>query len=162
MNATGLYWWQVERLRYWLGAIRQQAITWVNVHPDLHHHMVSPCHNEVNTKYIPMMTNSVQWTHVWWDFNGLNRNYYDTYNIFYSTPLLHIIIFLSIKTSKNSKLWAACARTYNHPLVLSLTCRWIFHVQPAPIINPSNIKLYWMQLTVTKLSIYQTLGPDSR
>ena len=33
--------------RYWLGAVRQQAITWVNVEPDLCGHMVSLDHNEL-------------------------------------------------------------------------------------------------------------------
>ena len=35
----------------WLGAVRQQAITWSNVDPDLCPHMTSPGHNELN----PMM-----------------------------------------------------------------------------------------------------------
>ena len=34
--------------RWWLGAVRQQAITWVNVDPDLCRHMVSLGHNELN------------------------------------------------------------------------------------------------------------------
>ena len=33
--------------REWLGAVRQQAITWVNVDPDLCRHMVSLGHNEL-------------------------------------------------------------------------------------------------------------------
>ena len=33
--------------RYWLGAVRQQAITWANVDPDLCRHMASPGHNEI-------------------------------------------------------------------------------------------------------------------
>ena len=33
--------------RQWLGAIRQQAITWTNVDPDIFHHMASPGHNEL-------------------------------------------------------------------------------------------------------------------
>ena len=32
----------------WLGAIRQQAITWANVDPDLCHHTVSLCHIVLN------------------------------------------------------------------------------------------------------------------
>ena len=32
---------------YWLGAVRQQPITWANVHPDLCHYMASICHNEL-------------------------------------------------------------------------------------------------------------------
>ena len=32
---------------WWLGAVRQQAITWVNVEPDLCRHMVSLGHNEL-------------------------------------------------------------------------------------------------------------------
>ena len=36
-------WW----LRWWLGAIRQQAITWANVDPDLCHHMASLSQNEL-------------------------------------------------------------------------------------------------------------------
>ena len=37
--------------RYWLGAVRQQAITWANVDPDLCRHMASLCHNEL-MKYL--------------------------------------------------------------------------------------------------------------
>ena len=33
--------------RYWLGAVRQQAITWTNVDPDLSRHMASLGHNEL-------------------------------------------------------------------------------------------------------------------
>ena len=33
--------------RQWLGAIRQQVITWANVDPDLRHHMASLGHNEL-------------------------------------------------------------------------------------------------------------------
>ena len=33
--------------RWWLGVVRQQAITWANVDPDLCHHMVSLGHNEL-------------------------------------------------------------------------------------------------------------------
>ena len=38
-----------HRLRYWLGAIRQQAITLANVDQDLCHHMVPQDHNELKT-----------------------------------------------------------------------------------------------------------------
>ena len=34
-------------LRQWLGAVRQQAITWANVDPDLCRHMASLGHNEL-------------------------------------------------------------------------------------------------------------------
>ena len=34
--------------RKWLDAIRQQAITWTNVDPELRCHMVSLGHNELN------------------------------------------------------------------------------------------------------------------
>ena len=33
--------------RYWLGAVRQQAITWDNVDPDSCHHMLPLGHNEL-------------------------------------------------------------------------------------------------------------------
>ena len=33
--------------RLWLGAIRQQAVTWVNIDQDLYHHMLSLSHNEL-------------------------------------------------------------------------------------------------------------------
>ena len=33
--------------RYWIGAVRQQAITWANVDPDLYCHMASLGHNEL-------------------------------------------------------------------------------------------------------------------
>ena len=33
-------------LRSWLGAVRQQAITWASVNPDLCRHMASPGHSE--------------------------------------------------------------------------------------------------------------------
>ena len=36
--------------RKWLGAVRQQAITWANVDPDLCRHTASPGHNELNTQ----------------------------------------------------------------------------------------------------------------
>ena len=35
--------------RWWLSAVRQQAITWVNVDPDLCRHMVSLGHSELTT-----------------------------------------------------------------------------------------------------------------
>ena len=35
-------------LRRWLGAVRQQAITWANVDPDLCHLIMSLGHNELN------------------------------------------------------------------------------------------------------------------
>ena len=34
-----------HRFRYWLGAVRQQAITWANVYPDLCRHLASLGHN---------------------------------------------------------------------------------------------------------------------
>ena len=34
--------------RWWLGAVRQQAITWANVDPDSCHNMASLGHNELN------------------------------------------------------------------------------------------------------------------
>ena len=34
-------------LRKWLGAVRQQAITWANVDPNLCRHMASLGHNEL-------------------------------------------------------------------------------------------------------------------
>ena len=34
--------------RLWLGAVRQQAITWANVDPDFCRHMASLGHNELN------------------------------------------------------------------------------------------------------------------
>ena len=33
--------------RQWLGAVRQQAITWTNIDLDLCHHMASQDHNEL-------------------------------------------------------------------------------------------------------------------
>ena len=50
--------------RYWLGAVRHQAITWANVDPDLCHHMSSLGHNELMDWFLilaqplpgPMMT----------------------------------------------------------------------------------------------------------
>ena len=38
--------------RRWLGAIQQQAITWVNVDPDLCHHMASLGHSELKQTMI--------------------------------------------------------------------------------------------------------------
>ena len=46
-------------LRWWLGAVRQQAITWTIVDLDPCQHMVSLSHNELNCKFL-------------WDFR---RNY---------------------------------------------------------------------------------------
>ena len=40
MNAMGPYYW-------WLGAISQQAIIWINAAPDLCRHMVSLGHNDL-------------------------------------------------------------------------------------------------------------------
>ena len=37
--------------RLWLGAVRQQAITWANVDPDLCHHMASLSHNEIKLQH---------------------------------------------------------------------------------------------------------------
>ena len=47
--------------RQWLGALRQQAITWTNVDPDLCHHMLSPGHNELRPyfRYRNLHDNSV-------------------------------------------------------------------------------------------------------
>ena len=36
-----------HKFRQWLGAFRQQTITWANVDPDLCHHMVSLGHHEL-------------------------------------------------------------------------------------------------------------------
>ena len=38
-----------HRFRYWLGAVRQQAITWTTVDPDLCHHKASLGHNELTS-----------------------------------------------------------------------------------------------------------------
>ena len=41
----------------WLGAIRQQVVTWANVDPDMCHYMVSLSHNELivyNSKWPPL------------------------------------------------------------------------------------------------------------
>ena len=35
-------------IRWWLGAVRQQAITWTNIKQDLCPHMVLLGHNELN------------------------------------------------------------------------------------------------------------------
>ena len=40
--------------RQWLGAIRQQPITWANVDPDLWYHMVSLGHNELKLIYLTL------------------------------------------------------------------------------------------------------------
>ena len=37
---------------YWLGAVRQQSITWANIDTDLCHHMASLSHNELNQQWI--------------------------------------------------------------------------------------------------------------
>ena len=34
-----------SKFRYWFGTIRQQAITWTSVDPDLCHHVASLGHN---------------------------------------------------------------------------------------------------------------------
>ena len=38
-----------HQFRWWLGATRQQAITWANVDPDLYRHMASQGHYELNS-----------------------------------------------------------------------------------------------------------------
>ena len=46
--------------RWWLGAVRQQAITWTNVDPDLCTHMASPGHNKLTYSEVqrsPLMAN---------------------------------------------------------------------------------------------------------
>ena len=41
--------------RQWFGAVKQQAITWANVDPELYYHKVSPGHNgSINTKPLPV------------------------------------------------------------------------------------------------------------
>ena len=42
-------------IRWWLGAVRQQAITWANVDPDLCRHVVSLGHNELNWDLEPTL-----------------------------------------------------------------------------------------------------------
>ena len=37
---------------YWLGATRQQAITWASVEPDPCHHIASPSHNELTVDFM--------------------------------------------------------------------------------------------------------------
>ena len=44
---------QSTLVQEWLGAVRQQAITWANVDPDLCRHMVSLDHNELRGKIPP-------------------------------------------------------------------------------------------------------------
>ena len=45
--AENLWWWGQHWFRLWLGALRQQAITWSNVDLDIHCHMLSLGHNEL-------------------------------------------------------------------------------------------------------------------
>ena len=47
-----LTWLAISQLwfRQWLGAVRQQAITWANVDPELHHHMPPLAHNNCDNK----------------------------------------------------------------------------------------------------------------
>ena len=63
--------------REWLGAVRQQAITWANVEPDLCRHMASLGHNELNksfqwgSKYARGLVvlnkiNKDRIAHLWW------------------------------------------------------------------------------------------------
>ena len=47
--------------RQWLGAVKQQAITWANVDPDLWRHMASLCHNGLT--YILQIT-----YYMWYEF----------------------------------------------------------------------------------------------
>ena len=54
--------------RKWLGAVRQQAITWANVDPDLCRHMVSLDHNELThwglsapSHYLNQCSHIVNW-----------------------------------------------------------------------------------------------------
>ena len=49
LNRTGMVAINPESklFRVWLGDVRQQAITWVNVNPDLFRHLASPGHNEL-------------------------------------------------------------------------------------------------------------------
>ena len=53
VNVFGLHWWWVNifsgNIR--LGALRQQAITWANVDPDLCRHMASLVHNELKSSH---------------------------------------------------------------------------------------------------------------
>ena len=78
--------------RLWLGAVRQQAITWTNVDPDLCHHIASWGHNEerefcldvhhnLNRDMNPLLYSmkshsygslshkiSTKWIHIWYIF----------------------------------------------------------------------------------------------
>ena len=42
----------LQWFRWWLDAVRQQAITWANDDSDLYHHMASLCHNELTIHMI--------------------------------------------------------------------------------------------------------------
>ena len=57
--------------RYWLGAIRQQAITWVNVHPDQFHHMASVGHKLVWSIYMYSIKMCFPW-YVHFSYQVLN------------------------------------------------------------------------------------------
>ena len=62
--------------RYWLGAVRQQAITWADVHPDLWCHMVSLGHNVLSLSFTTIV---IQF---WWQFEF-------TVTLFLAIILLH-------------------------------------------------------------------------
>ena len=49
MNVAGPYWWHV---RWWLGAIRQQAITWANNNLDICRHLTSLGHDELRAECV--------------------------------------------------------------------------------------------------------------
>ena len=54
--------------RQWLGAVRQQAITWANVDPDLCRHMMSLGHNELRQK---QCTTPGTWFNIKTVFSGI-------------------------------------------------------------------------------------------
>ena len=78
MNVTGHYWWWVN-IGSGNGAIRQQAITWASVDPDLCPHMVSLSHNELNLANVPeilVMTEMTQRSQLIWSSTNILLNSY--------------------------------------------------------------------------------------
>ena len=62
MNVTGLHWWSVNIGSQWLGAVRQQAITWASVDLDPCRHITSLGHIELNVEQCVVIHNVIHIT----------------------------------------------------------------------------------------------------
>ena len=110
--------------RYWLGAIRHQAITWANVDPDLCHHMVVLGHNWVKCSInCKLIYSFLQWcVHLvsrvaYTDFLGQKQSYCQISNIRCTkSPNLNV--------SHLVLLYRFCPIHWNQVLSREWRCSW--------------------------------------